>query len=87
MSRYNNLLMQADGAKGSIDAEKMMEIRNVSWENGGATFLHTALVPDHPEALTSTDHQVVFVPKTRTLWMKVMEKDWQKIELAPLFEG
>jgi len=86
-SRYNNLLMQADAAKGSIDAEKMMEIRNVSWENGGATFLHTALSSNHPEELTSTDHQVVFVPKTRTLWMKVMEKDWQKIELAPLFEG
>ena len=38
VSRYNNLLRQAGEAKGSIDAARMMEIRNVRWENGGATF-------------------------------------------------
>jgi len=28
---------------------------------------------------------VVFVPETRTLWMKVVDRDWQKVELGQLF--
>ena len=85
LSRYNNLLRQADEAKGLIDATKMMQIRDVRWENGGATFLHSVLVSNYPNMTFSSNHQVVFVPKTGTLWMKVMEKNWQKVELAPLF--
>lgn len=81
LTRYNNLLRQAGEAKGSIDARTMMLIRNVCLENGGATFCHSILFGSP----YSTNHQVVFVPKSKTLWMKVMEKDWQKVELAPLF--
>ena len=81
LSRYNNLLRQAGEAKGSIDAARMMQIRNVCLENGGATFCHSLLFGEK----YSSNHQVVFVPKTRTLWMKVMDKDWQKVELGPLF--
>lgn len=81
LSRYNNLLRQAAEAKGSIDAGKMMQIRDVCWENGGATFCHSLLFGEK----YSSNHQVVFVPKTKTLWMKVMDKDWQKVELGPLF--
>lgn len=84
-TRYNNLLKQAEDAKGSIDAAKMMEIRDVAWEKGGATFLHSALSPTSPESLYTTNHMVVFVPKSQTLWMKVPDKSWQKVELAPLF--
>jgi hypothetical protein len=81
LSRMNNLLRQAGEAKGSIDATKMMQIRDVCWENGGATFCHSVLIGQK----YSTNHQVVFMPKSRTLWMKVMDKNWQKVELGPLF--
>jgi len=81
LSRYNNLLRQADDAKGSIDAGKMMAIRDVCIENGGSKFCHVDLGGN----LYSSNHQVVYVPGTRTLWMNVMDKPWQKVELAPLF--
>jgi len=81
LSRYNNLLRQAGEAKGSIDAQKMMQIRDVCLENGGAKFCHSELFGNK----YSSNHQVVFMPKTKTLWMKTMDKDWQKVELGPLF--
>lgn len=81
LSRYNNLIRQADEAKGSIDARKMMAIRDVCMENGGAKFCHSDLEGN----AYSSNHQVVYMPKTRTLWMNVMDKPWQKVELAPLF--
>ena len=81
LSRYNNLLRQAEEAKGSIDAIKMMQIRDVCLEDGGSKFCHSELFG----AKYSSNHQVVFVPESRTLWMKAMDRDWQKVELAPLF--
>lgn len=81
LSRLNNLLRQAEEAKGSINAQKMMQIRDVCWENGGATFCHSELFGEK----YSSNHQVVFTPASRTLWMKTMDKDWQKVELGPLF--
>jgi len=81
LSRYNNLLRQADDAKGSIDAQKTMAIRDVCMENGGSRFCHGDL-GGNPY---SSNHQVVYVPQTRTLWMNVMDGPWQKIELGPLF--
>jgi len=81
LSRYNNLLRQAGEAKGSIDGRRMTQIRNVCLENGGANFCHSELFGNK----YSSNHQVVFVPASRTLWMKVMDKDWQKVELGPLF--
>ena len=81
LTRQNNLLRQAGEAKGSIDAQKMMQIRDVCLENGGATFCHSLLFGEK----YSSNHQVVFMPKSKTLWMKTMDKDWQKVELAPLF--
>jgi hypothetical protein len=81
LSRYNNLLRQAGEAKGSIDAQKMMQIRDVCLENGGAKFCHSLLFGN----TYSSNHQVVFMPKSKTLWMKTMDKDWQKVELGPLF--
>jgi hypothetical protein len=81
LTRQNNLLHHANEAKGSIDAQKMMQIRDVCLENGGATFCHSELSGEK----YSSNHQVVFMPTSMTLWMKVMDKDWQKVELAPLF--
>jgi hypothetical protein len=83
LSRYNNLLREADESKGSIDAQKMMQIRDVCLENGGSKFCHSVLFGNK----YSSNHQVVFVPKTRTLWINVMDKPWQKVELAPLFSN
>lgn len=80
-SRYNNLLRLAAEAKGSIDAKKMMQIRDVCLENGGAKFCHSLLFGSK----YSSNHQVVFVPGTRVLWMKAMDRPWQKVGLAPLF--
>ncbi len=85
VSRYDNLLRQAGEARGSIDAARMMQIRDVRWEDGGATFMHSVLFSSYPDMRFSSNHQVVFQPDTRTLWMKVMEKGWQKVELGPLF--
>lgn len=81
LSRYNNLIRQAEEAKGMIDAEKMMEIRDVCIEDGGSKFCHSEL----GGGKYSSNHQVVFEPQTLTLWMNVMDKEWQKVELAPLF--
>ncbi|MCU0631666.1 MAG: C45 family autoproteolytic acyltransferase/hydrolase [Methanolinea sp.] len=81
LNRYNNLLRQAEEAKGSIDTARMMQIRDVCLEDGGSKFCHSELFG----AKYSSNHQVVFVPESRTLWMKAMDRDWQKVELAPLF--
>lgn len=81
LSRYNNLLRQAGEAKGSIDGKRMTQIRDVCLEKGGANFCHSELFGNK----YSSNHQVVFVPASRTLWMKVMDKNWQKVELGPLF--
>jgi len=81
LSRQNNLLRQAGEAKGSIDARRMMQIRDVCLEDGGATFCHSLLFGEK----YYSNHQVVFLPESKTLWMKTMDKDWQKVELGPLF--
>lgn len=83
LSRYNNLLRQAEEAKGMIDAEKMMEIRDVCIENGGSKFCHSEL----GGGKYSSNHQIVYEPQNQTLWINVMDKDWQKVELSPLFEN
>ena len=58
----------------------MTAIRDVLIQDGGATFRHSML-----EGMAySSDHQVVFV-QTRTLWMKVVDCDWQKMEPGQLF--
>jgi hypothetical protein len=83
LSRYNNLIRLAGEAKGSIDAARMMQIRDVCLENGGAKFCHSNLFGSS----YSSNHQVVFVPKSRTVWVNAMDRNWQKIELAPLFDN
>lgn len=79
--RYNNLLNLSEENKGSIDASRMMKIRDVLIEDGGATFLHYTMGGMN----FSTNHQVVFVPQTRILWMKTAEQPWQEVNLSSLF--
>lgn len=79
--RYDNLIRLAGEARGSIDAAKIMQIRDVCLENDGAKFCHSLLAGNR----YSSNHQGVFVPTTQTLWMKAMDRDWQKVELSPLF--
>jgi hypothetical protein len=79
--RYNNLLRQADAKKGSIDGGTMMQIRDVCMENGGSKFCHTVF----GSTAYSSNHQVVYIPATRTLQVKAMDRPWQKVELRPLF--
>ncbi|WP_287490706.1 hypothetical protein [Methanothrix sp.] len=81
LRRYTNLLNLSEENKGSIDASKMMEIRDVLIEDGGATFLHYTMGGMN----FSTNHQVVFVPQTRILWMKTAEQPWQEVNLSSLF--
>ncbi len=75
--RYDNLVSLAEKSKGMIDASKMMEIRDTTIEDGGARFMHYMGF--------STNHMAVFVPETRTLWIRILDLDWQKVELARLF--
>lgn len=63
----------------------MMQIRDVLWENGGATFVNSVLPPDHPEALHPYIPQVVSLPDSRAIWIKDHHSDWQKVELAMMF--
>lgn len=60
-----------------------MAIRDVCMENGRAKFCHADLGGN----LYSSNHQVVYVPGTRTLWMNVMDKPWQNVELGPLSDS
>lgn len=84
-TRYANLLRQAEEAKGTIDAAKMMEIRDVRWEDGGATFNRSVLSPLYPDETFTTNHQVVFVPKTMMLWVKIPGRNWREVGLGNLF--
>jgi len=82
-TRYVNLLSLAEENKGLIDGEQMVAIRDVQYSDGGASFDHFVFGAN---GMTySTDYEVVFIPETRTLWMKVVDEDWQKIELGQLF--
>ncbi|UUX93022.1 C45 family autoproteolytic acyltransferase/hydolase [Methanoplanus endosymbiosus] len=85
VTRYNNLLNLAEENKGSIDAERMMAIRDVLYEDGGATFEHYTVELNGMTGTGSTVYRVVYVPETRTFCMKVIDEDWQQVELAPLF--
>jgi hypothetical protein len=72
--RLANLLALGEQFKGKINAEKMMQIFDTTYSDGGATF------PEY------TVYQVVAVPAEQIIWIK--ERDysgWEKIDLKPLF--
>jgi len=82
VARYANLLNLSEKNKGTIDASAMMKIRDVLIQDGGATFAHYEMGGLN----YSTDHQVVFVPESRMLWIKTMEWMWQEVDLESLFK-
>lgn len=81
VTRYSNLLNLTEQHRGAIDGPEMVRIRDVLLRDGGGTFHHDVL-EGYPYSST---HQVTFVPKTRSLCIKVVDRDWQQVELGPLF--
>ena len=70
MTRRNNLIALSENAKGAIDAQKMIEMVDTSVENGGAM-----------DELTV--YQMVVVPESKELWIKVVDgADWTYIDLS-----
>lgn len=72
LTRRSNLIALCEAEKGSIDAEAMRRIIDVSEEDGGARNELTV-------------YQIVAEPGTLTIWVRVVhapQPDWVKIELA-----
>lgn len=71
--RRANLLALCEEHKGKIDPEVMMQIINTRMEDGGA-------------ANSLTVYQLVVVPATRTLWMKMVKQtEWTEFDLGAFF--
>lgn len=65
--------------KGSIDANKMMEIFDTTIPDGGASF------PD--SSPFETYYQIVTVPSELTLWLKAPGySGWEQANLKALFQ-
>jgi len=74
-TRYNNMKAQADARRGSIDAQAMMGILDVTVENGGPT----------PASLNI--YQYVAVPQQLKIWIKIRDyMDWTAVDLSSLFK-
>lgn len=77
--RLQNLLDRGQQYKGSIDAQRMMQIFDTTLPAGGPTF------PD--DSPLETYYQIVATPADRILWLKARGySGWEKIPLGPLFE-
>ena len=69
LTRRSNLVNLCEADKGKIDALKMHEIINTAFENGGAMNEFTV-------------YQIVMVPETSTLWLRVVGgTGWTQIDL------
>ena len=75
------MVNQATQNKGGIDAEKMTQIMDIMIDYGGAKMLHT----EFWGTPYTTDHQVVYVPQSQLLWIKVSDRSWQNVNLGTLF--
>lgn len=75
ITRRDNLINLCEESKGSIDADKMMQIIDTSVENGGAENELTV-------------YQLVVEPETLTIWMQVKGGNgWTKIELESILNN
>ncbi len=73
--RYSNLLSLGEMYKGRFDPKTMMKVLDTPLESGGATGPYTRL-------------QVVAVPSTREMWIKVPKyRNWTKVDLKELFRS
>ena len=69
ITRRDHLIALCEDAKGSIDAQKMMEIVGTTYEDGGAQNELTV-------------YQMVVVPETKSLWLRVIDGlGWVQIDL------
>ena len=70
LTRRGNLIALCEAARGEIDAQKMRQIIETPYEAGGAMNELTV-------------YQMVVVPQTQTLWLRVIGRsDWVEIDLA-----
>ena len=70
LTRRNNLIALSEKAKGGIDAQKMLDIIETSVEDGGAMDELTVF-------------QMVVVPESRNLWIRVIGgSGWTQIDLS-----
>ncbi len=76
ITRRNGLINLCETSKGAIDAQKMKEIIGTKMEDGGAM---------NP----MTVYQMVVIPETRSLWMRVTggEESWLQIDLSGFLLG
>ena len=73
LTRRSNLIALCEASKGDITAERMMRIIETPIEDGGA-------------ADKLTVYQLVVVPESRTLWMRVIGgSDWTAVDLGSFF--
>jgi len=73
-TRYNNMKSLADARKGSIDAQALMGILDVTVDNGGPT----------PASLNI--YQYVAVPQQLKIWIKIWDyMDWTAVDLSSFF--
>ena len=73
LTRRSNLIALCEASKGDITAERMMRIIEAPIEDGGA-------------ADKLTVYQLVVVPESRTLWMRVIGgSDWTAVDLGSFF--
>ena len=73
-TRRDGLLALCRAQKGTIDVEAMKRIIATEMKDGGA-------------ANTFTVYQIVTVPRTRDMWIRVVDRgDWVKIDLADYLE-
>jgi hypothetical protein len=74
VQRRDNLIRLAHAYKGNITPETMMQIMDITFEDGGATWANR------------TAYQVVVEPANKTMWMKTRGiQDWIKIDLNKYF--
>ena len=76
ITRRENLLRLLDEKKGSVDVETMQKIIATPFEDGGAM-------------LGLTVYQLVVVPETLELWIRVIDSDddsWFSVDLASLLK-
>jgi hypothetical protein len=74
LTRRKNLISLCEASKGRIDAQKMMDIIETPLEEGGAQNELTV-------------YQMVVVPETRMMWLRVIGgADWTQIDLSGFLE-
>ena len=76
LSRKRNLTALAEKHKGRLNAKTMMSILDTPYDSGGATMAG------------ATMYQLVTVPKTRELWIKITNaQNWTEVDAAALLSG